>query len=285
MKHIFIVGSDFQWEEEMLVREGENLGMHTEFLLLKDITFHLYKNTQVLYKGENIFLSLAEHTIFLIRRSRGEYYKMLAFLFFLEKHHLNFTDSIWSISTNLHKKLSLSLIESNILPHPPETTFIDPAYPDTLHRLILHFPLVIKPVMGRHGEGVEIIENKTELEHALTKAGKVLILQHYIPILSEYRIFIVKGQSLGVVMKIPQEGKMVANYAQGASFMPAELPISIVNEAIRISLEQKMDIAGVDIAQSRDGKFYLFEVNRCPEFRAFSKASGMNVAREILTRI
>lgn len=45
---------------------------------------------------------------------------------------------------------------------------------------------------------------------------------------------------------------------------------------------QKIDIGGVDVAKTKAGEYYILEINRCPEFRAFSEATGINVANEII---
>ena len=41
------------------------------------------------------------------------------------------------------------------------------------------------------------------------------------------------------------------------------------------------DIAGVDLVPA-DGEYAVIEVNSAPEFEGFERASGLNVAREIL---
>jgi len=85
----------------------------------------------------------------------------------------------------------------------------------------------------------------------------------------------------GVIQKIPEAGSVIANYAAGAQFKVATLPRSVVRECVTLCQQQGIDIGGVDLAKV--GKnFYLLEVNRCPEFKAFTKATGIDVAGKIV---
>ena len=67
--------------------------------------------------------------------------------------------------------------------------------------------------------------------------------------------------------------------------MKCDLPLNIRNEALKITKQLGIDIAGFDIAEDKNGNFFTLEVNRCPEFKAFSEATSINVAKEIINHI
>ena len=48
------------------------------------------------------------------------------------------------------------------------------------------------------------------------------------------------------------------------------------------SQNQEIDIGGVDIARDKNGNYFLLEINRCPEFQAFEKATNVDIAGEII---
>jgi RimK family alpha-L-glutamate ligase len=282
LKKIFIVGSDYQWEEQQLEQEAKNLGYFVQFILLERLSFHLSTHTKIFYERENILEKIDQETVFIIRRSRGAYEKLVALVNYLDKNNIQHTDSFRSVSTNLNKKLTLTTISSSLLPHPPGTTFLGVGSAENIKDNMLNFPCVMKPVMGRHGEGVEIIDNFIDLQKRLAQVEETQIIQEFIEIKTEYRVFVIKNNSLGVIKKIPPQGSNVANYSAGAEFIKTELSKSIVQESIRICQDQHIDIGGVDVAESKQGNFYLLEVNRCPEFKAFSQATNINVALEIV---
>ena len=284
-KKIFIVGSDYKWEEQQLEKEAHSLGFSVQFILLSKISFHLSSQTKIFFEGNDILQKIDKNTFFIIRRSRGAYEKLVALVNYLDQNNIHHTDSFRSVTTNLNKKLSLTTINSQLLPHPPGTTFADGDNFENITHKLIPLPCIVKPVMGRHGEGVQIVNDFEFLKTILARATETQIIQSFIDIAAEYRVFVLKEKSLGVIKKIPPEGSKIANYAAGAEFVPAELPQKIIQESIHICQTHGIDIGGVDIAQSKKGDFFLLEVNRCPEFQAFSNSTNLNVAREILQNL
>ncbi len=190
-----------------------------------------------------------------------------------------FTDSLRSIRDNLDKRLSVPpFTAKSILPIP--TLFLDPG--ETVRRPKgWTFPLLIKPALGRHGEGIRIFKAEKALQSFLRVNRSPMLLQPLLTIDKEFRVFCVGNHALGAIRKIPKQGSLVANYAAGAKFVKAVLPARVMKEAVNICASLEIDIGGVDLA--RVGKrYYLLEVNRCPEFQAFANATGMDVATAIL---
>jgi glutathione synthase/RimK-type ligase-like ATP-grasp enzyme len=110
------------------------------------------------------------------------------------------------------------------------------------------------------------------------------MLQNFLKIEEEFRVFVVGKKALGTIKKNAEPNSLIANYAAGATFHASELPKRITQECVNLCVQQGIDIGGVDIARVGDN-YYLLEINRCPEFKAFTKATGIPIAKEIITFI
>ncbi|MDH3324173.1 MAG: hypothetical protein OEL89_00885 [Candidatus Peregrinibacteria bacterium] len=277
---IIIVGADFQFEEKSILKKCVTSKIDAEFLLLDDLEVRIGTKTEFAKKGTGIFKSFSGNEKFIIRRSRGNFEKLVAFVEILQKRKFVFSDSFRSISTNLNKEIFLATIESKILPHPPNSFFIEQG--KKVSSKNLSFPMLSKPVLGRHGENIFIHEDLNSLQKTVDETSETLIVQKCLNIEAEFRVLVVGGKILGAVRKIPETGKRIANYAAGAEFKKADLPESLLNESAKLCEAQEIDIGGVDIARDENGNYFLLEINRCPEFRAFQKATDIDVAGEIV---
>lgn len=273
---IIIVGSDLKWEEEELLSNYSP----SEFLLLSDLEIEIGEKTRFLRDGVDIFENFFGNERFIIRRSRGNFEKLVAFVEILRRRGFVFTDSFQSVATNLNKEIFLMTIESEIFPHPNGSFLAQKG--DDLSKKTLNFPLISKPVMGRHGEGIIVHKNLKSLQKEIMKTEENLLIQKFLDIETEYRIFVVGDKAIGAVEKKAAPGKKIANYAAGASFIATDLQQDFLAEAVRLCQIQGINIGGVDIAKTKTGEHYILEINRCPEFKAFSEATGVNVAEYII---
>lgn len=132
------------------------------------------------------------------------------------------------------------------------------------------YPLIMKPIAGREGEGVDRIDSREELEDALQDAAFPVLIQEYLEIDQEYRILVVGDEALGTVTKEGGEG-VTRNFAQGAEFTAVEKP-ELETAAVEIARTMGIEVAGVDIVETSDGEAYEIECNRCPQFKGFASA-------------
>lgn len=149
-----------------------------------------------------------------------------------------------------------------------------------------YFPLLTKPIDGQHGKGVERLDT---LDDALDFADEFvrmredpdmpLFFQKFINFVHEYRVFIIDGKVLGVVEKLPEDDKITANFAQGATFVEVDAP-----EVARVARRyvRPQGIYGVDVGVDEHGQFHLIEANRTPQFAGFEGATRINVAQAIV---
>ena len=278
---LFIIGADCKWEEKQLINEATSIGFDVKFLLVNDICLKLDTDeADIFYKNASI-KDLFKEGRLIFRRTRGAYDKMISVALLASHWHVKSADSVESIVSNLNKLHSMPSLTLKYIRNIP-TIFVHPGEKIDSDDITLDLPLIAKPACGRHGEGIEIIKTEDELCGFLSSQKKEgFILQSYLEIEEEYRVFVVGDKSLGAIKKFPEEGSKIANYAAGAEFHPTDIPREIEDESIDLCIQQQIDIGGVDIARMGE-EFYLLEINRCPEFQAFSKATDVNVAKKII---
>ena len=278
---ILIIGSDEKWEERALLAEAEKQMLEARFIMAGDVTVFLDENRARLFYGDEEITELFYRSKIIFRRTRGAMDKMFVLANLADSgHQAVYTDSVQSIMNNLNKVHSMHLAITKHIRHIP-TVFVINGQEFDIKAFGLSLPLVIKPACGRHGEGVIFVEDQQTLNKTLADNNQSVLVQKALDIKREYRIFVVGGKCLGVIEKIPEEGSRVANYAAGAEFRQAEIPEQYIQDAVEICRQEKIDIGGVDIAFA-DDHYYLLEVNRCPEFKAFNKATGIDVSKEII---
>lgn len=280
-QHIFVIGSDRQWEEDQILAAAQEMSIDADFLEASKL--HIALNAQdadVYHSGESIRNALKQSRI-VFRRTRGSQDMMIALTLLADHWNIPHTDSVHSILGNVNKmhfmpSLTLKRIE-NIPTH-----FLC-SHTENVPSLILDFspPYILKPVSGRHGEGIVVAQSADEVEKHSAESENDFLLQKFLEIDEEYRVFVVGGEALGCIRKVPEEGSKVANYAAGASFHNTDLPDDITQEAVALCAQQGIDIGGVDLARIGE-TYYLLELNRCPEFKAFYGATGIEVALHIV---
>lgn len=150
------------------------------------------------------------------------------------------------------------------------------------------FPLIGKPNRGSRGENVSLLKNLTDAHLYIDSffsdpkyRQSALLLQQYINIKNEYRVIIIDGHCIGMVEKVAEEGQIARNAALGSMFIACN--DAEISEFCRQHTSKK-GIIGADVARSADGKLYLLESNRAPQWQAFEKATGINVAMHIIER-
>lgn len=149
----------------------------------------------------------------------------------------------------------------------------------------LKFPLIVKPYKGYHGEDViKIDSNGVFMKYVkdyFLNGKENFFFQEYINIKHEYRVFVIGGKSLGVAEKISKEGVIAKNYALGSDFIKVNRP-KVERLAEKLCKKLKTSFSGVDIIEDEEGKLYILECNRSPQFIGFMEATGIDIAKKII---
>ncbi|WP_291778986.1 30S ribosomal protein S6--L-glutamate ligase [Cecembia sp.] len=147
-------------------------------------------------------------------------------------------------------------------------------------------PLIIKLLEGTQGLGVVLAETKKagqsviEAFHGL-KAR--IIVQEFIKEAkgADIRAFVVNGKVVGAMKRQGAEGEFRSNLHRGGMATVIRLSKAERIAALGAAKALGLDIAGVDMLQSERGPLIL-EVNSSPGLEGIEKATGINIAGEIV---
>jgi len=158
---------------------------------------------------------------------------------------------------------------------------------------IEHQRLVLKPLNDCSGRGISRIDwdergdFRVRIGEALSDAdGKVrfLVAQKYLPAVSmgDKRVYLVNGEPVGMVNRIPQPGSYLANIHQGAQCEPAQLSAReshIINTITPFLLDQGIFLAGADFI---DGYLTELNITSPSAIRQINEVSGEQVQHRIV---
>lgn len=142
----------------------------------------------------------------------------------------------------------------------------------------LRFPVIVKKIYGSRGDGVYKISDFSEFEAVYKDhfvPGEVLFLQEFLNLevngdgdVRDFRVWVVRDQatgrarSLGAVYRNARGGNFRTNAAHGGYVSPVtELGKDIAELGEQALEAVSADVAGVDIARTKDGRIYVEEIN------------------------
>jgi tetrahydromethanopterin:alpha-L-glutamate ligase len=154
-----------------------------------------------------------------------------------------------------------------------------------------HNTIVVKPLFGCQGKGIEKITTLAEFDK-LKVVGDAFYLQEYIEPFTpqkwqDWRLMVVDGQVCAAMSR--QSDHWITNFAQGASCLATTVTPEMQQLAIAATKAVHADYAGVDIIRTISGSYTVLEVNSVPAWKGLYQATGIDVAghlaRALLQRI
>ena len=149
------------------------------------------------------------------------------------------------------------------------------------------YPVVVKPVSDRQGEGVWRIDN-TEDAHRLVlpvlDARRGLMIQRYLPPdgRRDIRALVIGGRLLCAAQLTPPDGDFRANFHLGSAIRSVVPDQATGQTALAAAAAVGCDVAGVDVMVDRHGRPFVVEVNYSPGFRGLEAATGLDIAGHIV---
>ncbi|MEM4636146.1 MAG: RimK family alpha-L-glutamate ligase, partial [Nitrososphaerota archaeon] len=152
------------------------------------------------------------------------------------------------------------------------------------------FPLVIKPIYGSWGRMISRALDKDSMleilefrEYMQSPYLKIHYLQEYIDKPNrDIRAFYFWGEVPAAIYRISSSWK--TNTALGASVQEARLNEELVELIVKAGEVMGGGLLGIDILESRDGKYYVSEVNAIPEFRNTVRVTGKDLASMMIEK-
>lgn len=145
--------------------------------------------------------------------------------------------------------------------------------------------VVVKPLFGSEGRGlvrVSDLEIAWRTFRTLERLQAVLYVQQFIRHPGwDLRVFVLDGRVL-TAMRRHARDDWRTNVAQGGR--AAAVTPSAEEERLALAAARAVStpIAGIDLLPNPEGGYYVLEVNAVPGWRALAKATGVDVAREVI---
>ncbi len=149
----------------------------------------------------------------------------------------------------------------------------------------LGLPVVLKPLFGSQGRGLTLLEDPGvayRVFRLLEQHQVVFYLQEYVDHPGWDARVLVIGEKCLCVRRFAQKG-WCANVAQGGRMEPwPHPPAEVLHLAQRAAQAIGAWVAGVDLACSAQGQWFVLEVNAVPGWQALAQTLQVDVALEVL---
>ena len=151
--------------------------------------------------------------------------------------------------------------------------------------------LVIKPLFGCQGKGIEKITTLDEFD-TIQVVGDAFYMQEYIIPFEpnqwqDWRLMVIDDQVCAAMSRRSQH--WITNFAQGAECFPAAISEEMEQLAINATRAVQANYAGVDLIQDQQGHYSVLEVNSVPAWKGLYQATGIaisdHIAHALATRI
>ncbi|MHB1324078.1 MAG: ATP-grasp domain-containing protein [Coriobacteriia bacterium] len=171
------------------------------------------------------------------------------------------------------------------IPFPRTVLARQPSDVAKMVRLVGGPRVILKLMSGTHGKGVMLGKDFDEIQASLETVwalNETLLIQEYIECGgTDIRVITVGGRVLGAMRRTAKLGSFRANVHQGARVEPHPMDEELEWLALRATEVLGLDVSGVDLVRGERG-YLIIEVNSAPGFQGFEKATGVNVAAEIM---
>lgn len=149
------------------------------------------------------------------------------------------------------------------------------------------YPVVVKQVSSRQGEGVILVEKKRTVTSVTQKhldKRKGLLVQRFIPPAGrqDIRVLVVGRNIVGAMELRPKKGDFRANYHLSKESRPRDLTPELEGIALKAASAVGLEIAGVDLIVDKNGRVSVIEVNYSPGFKGLEAATGLDIAGRIV---
>ena len=195
---------------------------------------------------------------------------------YAERNGITFIDRFHKNTLSRTKLVQMYLFTLHGLSIPK--TYYSAIYSEAHIRNALEFiplPLVVKQCGTSKGAGVFLVHTEQNLREKIdallaTAPSQEVLLQEFIPNTFEYRILVTGNHIASAEKKIrTNKHEFRNNVHLGAreEFISGEsTPLPVREAAILAASVADVQVAGVDIVETSDGRPLVFEVNSCPAF-------------------
>ncbi|SMC90390.1 SSU ribosomal protein S6P modification protein [Desulfocicer vacuolatum DSM 3385] len=206
--------------------------------------------------------------------------------------HLNIPliNGVEGITIARNQYITLQTLAAADLPV-PDTFFITAE--EGFHRavtLLGGYPVIAKKMDGMGGEGVFKITGNDDISklcHTLLKEKKGAVVQRFIPPENrrDLRILVVGNEVIGAMALSPGKGEFRSNFHLNGKAQCVDLSAEWKTMAIKATRACHLEISGVDLIITAEGRPYIMEVNYSPGFRGLEEATHIDIAGKIIEHV
>jgi ribosomal protein S6--L-glutamate ligase len=155
-----------------------------------------------------------------------------------------------------------------------------------LLNLVGQAPMVIKLIEGTQGKGVVLAETRKAAESvcdAFRGLDAHFLVQEFIQEAggADIRCFVIGDRVVAAMKRQAKEGEFRSNLHRGGSAEAIRITPEERSTALRAARIMGLNFAGVDLLRSNRGPVVM-EVNSSPGLEGIEKASGKDIAAEII---
>ena len=155
----------------------------------------------------------------------------------------------------------------------------------------IKFPLIMKTLRGSKGVGVLFVDTEKGLDSIVQLIHKQdedtdLLVQEYIKTDYDVRVHILGGKFLAAMKRPVIEGDFRSNVSQGSKPVKIELTELEIEESLKAAKAVGGLWTAVDFIPSKNRTKeppFMLEVNSSPGTEGIEDATGMNIAKEVIT--
>lgn len=194
-----------------------------------------------------------------------------------------------AITRSRDKLRSLQILSQSGIPMPKTAFTNNNRGENKILKHIGNAPVVLKLLEGTQGLGVVLAESNKAAKsvvEAFQSLQTRVIVQEFIEEAggADIRAFVVNGKVIGAMKRQGKEGEFRSNLHRGGHANIIKLSAKEKSTALKAAKSMDLAIAGVDMLQSKKGPMVL-EVNSSPGLEGIEKATGVDIAEEIITFI
>lgn len=194
-----------------------------------------------------------------------------------------------SIAQSRDKLRCLQLMAEEDIAIPKTFLCRSPRHVKKAIELVGGMPVILKLQQGTQGVGVILADSYQSAESTLDtlwSLGQNILIQEYIGEAagSDIRVLVIGGRVVAAMKRVAQAGDFRANIHRGATGMSVKLTAEQERIALRAVKILGLSIAGVDLLEGKERPL-LLEVNSSPGFQGLEKATGLDIAGEIVRHV
>ena len=207
----------------------------------------------------------------------------LAVLHALEALGTPLVNSARAIERCTDKSMASFLLRRAGLPSPETFATQSPAQARAIvRRECPHGPLVLKPLFGAQGWGLQLIEKSADLP-TLEEARGVYYLQRFVgparPPFEDMRVLVANGEAVAAMRR--RSSHWVTNVRQGARPHAVEPTARERELALAAAEAMGAALAGVDLIADADGATQVLEVNSMAGWYGLQKVTPFSIAERL----